>query len=76
MPLRSGRCVHCRCLFVLNPRLKDQRYCGRIECQRARKRHWQRTKMAADADYQLNLRLRIRSCHRIIVHEAFLAGAS
>jgi hypothetical protein len=32
--------------------------------------------MAADADYQLNLRLRIRSCHRIIVHEAFLAGAS
>ena len=54
MPPRSGRCLHCRCLFVFNPRLKDQRYCGRIECQRVRKRLWQRQKMAADPDYQQN----------------------
>jgi hypothetical protein len=54
MPVRSGRCVHCRCLFVLNPCLKDQRYCGRSKYQRARKRLWQITKMATDTDYQLN----------------------
>jgi len=54
MPVRSGRCAHCRCQLVLNPRLKDQRYCGRSECQRARKRLWQRHKMATDADYPLN----------------------
>ena len=54
MPVRSGRCAHCRCQFVLNSRLKDQRYCGRSECQRARKRLWQRIKIATDADYQLN----------------------
>lgn len=52
----SGRCLHCRCLFVFNPRLKNQRYCGRSECQRVRKRLWQRQKMAADADYQQNQR--------------------
>jgi len=54
MPPRSARCLHCRCLFVFNPRLKDQRYCGRTECQRVRKRLWQRHKMATDADYQQN----------------------
>lgn len=56
MPPGSGRCLHCRCLFVFNPRLKNQRYCGRSECQRVRKRLWQRQKMAADADYQQNQR--------------------
>lgn len=54
MPLRSGHCLHCRCLFVFNPRLKNQRYCGRRECQRTRRRLWQRQKMATDADYQMN----------------------
>jgi hypothetical protein len=56
MPPRSGRCRHCRCLFVFNSRLKDQRYCGRRECQRVRRRLWQRQKMATDADYQQNQR--------------------
>lgn len=56
MPPRSGRCRHCRCLFIFNPRLKDQRYCARRECQRVRRRLWQRQKMATDADYQQNQR--------------------
>ena len=48
------RCAHvlCRRLFPLNPRVKNQRYCGRKDCQRARKNRWQRQKMAADQDYK------------------------
>jgi hypothetical protein len=46
------RCVHCRCLFVPNPRAKPQRFCANKACQRARKAQWQREKMAADPDYR------------------------
>ena len=38
----------------MNPRSKNQRYCGKKECQRARKRMWQKKKMATDADYHAN----------------------
>jgi hypothetical protein len=38
----------------LNPRSKNQRYCGKKECQRARKRAWQKEKMAVDPDYRAN----------------------
>lgn len=50
----TNRCVHCRCLFIPNPRCKDQLYCSRKVCRRARKSQWQRRKMATDADYQQN----------------------
>lgn len=50
------RCAHCSCLFFPNPRVKRQRYCGKKECQRARKRLWQRDKLARDPDYKLNRR--------------------
>jgi hypothetical protein len=40
----------------LNPRAKNQQYCGRKECQRARKRAWQKKKMATDPDYRANQR--------------------
>ena len=52
--MRKRRCVHCGCRFVPDPRVKNQRYCGKIECQRARKRLWQRQKLAKDHDYQAN----------------------
>ena len=48
------RCVHCRRRFIANPRVKDQKYCNRICCQRARKTLWQRRKMATDAAYRQN----------------------
>ncbi len=48
------RCVHCRRRFIANPRVKDQKYCNRTCCQRARKTLWQRRKMATDADYRRN----------------------
>jgi hypothetical protein len=36
-----------------NPRLKgNQLYCGDPECQRARKRAWQKNKMATDRKYR------------------------
>ena len=46
------RCAHCGCRFIPNPRIKNQRYCGSIQCQRARKASWQRRKLATDPDYQ------------------------
>ena len=32
-----NKCVHCRRHFRPNPKIKNQSYCGRKECQRARK---------------------------------------
>lgn len=52
--MRKRRCAHCGCRFAPDPRVKNQRYCGKIECQRARKRLWQRQKLANDPDYQAN----------------------
>ncbi|MFW5714433.1 MAG: hypothetical protein ACOCYU_07165 [Brevefilum sp.] len=48
------RCKHCHRLFIPNPRVKDQQYCSGKDCQRARKRHWQRQKMKTDPDYRQN----------------------
>jgi hypothetical protein len=50
------RCAHCACLFSPNPRVKHQRYCASKLCQNARKRLWQRAKLASDPDYQQNRR--------------------
>ena len=52
--MNKVRCAHCGSRFVPNPRIRNQRYCGRIECQRARKTSWQRRKLATDPDYQAN----------------------
>jgi len=52
--MEEKRCAHCGCLLDCNPRSKNQRYCGKKECQRARKRMWQKNKMATDPDYRAN----------------------
>lgn len=52
--MEEKRCAHCGCPLDLNPRVKNQRYCGKKECQRARKRLWQKAKMATDPDYRAN----------------------
>jgi hypothetical protein len=54
--MEKVRCAHCGSRFVPNPRIKNQRYCAKIECQRARKASWQRQKLTIDADYQANKR--------------------
>jgi hypothetical protein len=52
------RCANplCRRVFHPNPRVKNQRYCDKSNCQRARKARWQRQKMKEDPDYRDNHR--------------------
>jgi len=54
--VRIVTCSCCRRKVVANPRVKNQRYCGRAACQRERKRRWQQGKMATDPDYRANQR--------------------
>ncbi len=48
------RCKSCRCLFTLTKRNPDQKYCSKADCQKARKRLWQKKKMLEDEAYRLN----------------------
>jgi hypothetical protein len=48
------RCAACGGPFRACPRVRDQQYCGKAECRRARRRRWQRAKRQADADYADN----------------------
>jgi len=47
----------CRCCkkgYIPHPAVPNQSYCGRPECQKARKRQWQREKLAKDSAYREN----------------------
>ena len=48
-------CVHCGKFFI--PRNRNQNYCTKAGCQRARKAAWQRYKMKTDADYRAQQQL-------------------
>ena len=50
------RCANpcCKRHFLPNPRVKNQQYCNRKECQQVRRSLWQREKMASDPDYRAN----------------------
>jgi hypothetical protein len=48
------RCAACGEAFRPCPRVGDQKYCGKEECRRTRRRRWQRAKRQADADYRDN----------------------
>ena len=52
------RCANptCRRLFLPNPHVHNHRYCNRKDCQRVRKRRWQRQKMKNDSEYRDNQR--------------------
>lgn len=47
-------CPCCKSKFVPHPAVKNQQYCGSPDCQRARKRKWQKEKLAIDRDYREN----------------------
>lgn len=47
-------CTACGQVFKPRPQSPRQAYCERAECQRARKRLWQRAKRKTDADYHQN----------------------
>ncbi len=50
------RCKHCGKRIYPRPQNPNQQYCNHPECQRARKRQWQRQKTKNDPDYQENQR--------------------
>ena len=47
-------CAHCGQPFEPRPQVPDQAFCSAPECQRARKRDWQRAKLQSDPDYRIN----------------------
>jgi hypothetical protein len=49
-------CAHCGEPFQPRPQVPDQAYCSSRDCQRARKRLWQRAKLRSDPDYRHNQR--------------------
>lgn len=53
--MKSFCCNACHRIQPVNPRNPNQQYCNRADCQRARKRAWQRKKRASDPDYRQNL---------------------
>lgn len=52
--MKTFCCNACRRIHPVNPRNLNQQYCNRADCQRARKREWQRKKRASDPDYRQN----------------------
>ena len=49
-------CAHCGRPLPLSKKNPNQKYCGQPECQKARKRLWQKQKMASDPAYRENQR--------------------
>ena len=47
-------CCHCGDFFIPSPRHKNQVYCMKPACRRARKAAWKRNKMQTDPDYHYN----------------------
>jgi len=50
-------CCHCYDLFTSIPRHKNQCYCMKPECRRAKKVAWKRHKMATDPDFKRDQKL-------------------
>ncbi len=48
------KCESCERRFIPHPAVRDQRYCSNAECQKTRKRKWQKEKLARDSDYRAN----------------------
>ena len=52
--MEKKRCPACHKLFHPRPQSPKQKFCSSSQCQRERKRRWQKAKRAADADYRDN----------------------
>ncbi len=52
----TRRCACCGKPFEPCPQVPDQAFCSSPDCQRARKRQWQRAKLQSDPDYRINQR--------------------
>jgi hypothetical protein len=53
-PMMTKRCTYCGQQFEPCPQVPDQAFCSSPNCQRARKRQWQRDKRQSDPDYRSN----------------------
>lgn len=54
MDKSNKHCVHCGDEFEPDSRVKDQRYCKKEECQKARRALWQKERLRDDPDYKDN----------------------
>jgi len=52
--MEKRRCAGCGEAFWPRPQVPEQKYCGKPECRRGRRRSWQRAKRQQDADYRDN----------------------
>jgi hypothetical protein len=52
--MEGRRCAACGKAFWVCRRVRDQKYCGKEECRRSRRRRWQHAKRRDDADYRDN----------------------
>ena len=55
-PTMTRPCACCGEPFEPRPQVPDQIFCTSPDCQRARKREWQRSKLQSDPDYRVNQR--------------------
>ena len=52
--MEQRRCAGCHKHFHPRPQCPGQKFCSSAECQRERKRRWQKARRAADPDYRDN----------------------
>ena len=52
--MEPRNCAHCGKPFVPHPHVPNQTFCSSPNCQRARKRQWQQTKLQTDPAYRTN----------------------
>ena len=52
--MAQKQCTSCGKLFQPRPQVPQQSYCPAPDCQRERRRQWQRLKLQTDPDYQDN----------------------
>lgn len=50
-------CINCSQEFIQSPRHKNQSYCRKPSCQKAKKADWQRRKMKTDPEYKASQKL-------------------
>ena len=66
-------CAHCGHPFEPRPQVHDQAFCSAPECQRARKREWQRAKLQSDPDYRINQQAAQRAGAVLVLRALVLA---
>ncbi len=52
--MEKKRCAACRKHLHPRPQSPGQKFCSAAQCQRERKRRWQKARRASDADYRDN----------------------